>query len=197
MTEITPDHLVKLLEELENYTSPSNMFGFRKEFKAWVADSWITALFYDTDIVDSGFDVSQYPLRTTLNLREVATTYCDFINSNTGQSMATYISGCGIACESYSDKLAEFYGDKCHDFINRFITVNNLIVPNSPEFKDLDDISDILAENAIEGGEDIYYRFGRDGSDLEPYTCGMIDINKYAKNIFGKWVLQDFYNPAK
>lgn len=197
MTEITPEHLVKLTEELENYISPNNMFGFKKEFKAWVTELWSTALFYDTDVVDSGFDVSLYPTRTSLTLREVATTYCDFLNSNTGQSIATYVSGCGITCESYSDKLDEFYGDKCHDFINRFIKVNNLVIPNSPEFKDFDDILGILAEDAIEGGEDLYCRFGHSGCELEPYTCGMIDIDKYDENIFGNWLLQDFYNPAK
>ncbi len=53
------------------------------------------------------------PEATNKLLADECRTYAEFINANTGVSKCTFVSGHGMACEEYSDKLQELFGDAC------------------------------------------------------------------------------------
>lgn len=64
MPEITTKHLTELKETLEKYFDSSNAGGFINIFYKWVVDNWDSGKFYETEIIDSGYEVSQHPLST-------------------------------------------------------------------------------------------------------------------------------------
>ena len=83
------ESLKKVEQDLAYFVSPENKDGFIKEFASWVYGEWSKNDFYETDIVDLGYDCSSYPEKTNQSLSDKCPTYADFINANTGFSECT------------------------------------------------------------------------------------------------------------
>ncbi|MEB6566339.1 hypothetical protein MXL26_13600, partial [Acinetobacter towneri] len=58
-----------------------------------------------------GYDCSSYPEKTNQSLSDKCPTYADFINANTGFSECTHVSGQGMRCQEYEEKLLEIFGE--------------------------------------------------------------------------------------
>ncbi|MFK0569749.1 hypothetical protein, partial [Endozoicomonas sp.] len=175
-------------------------------FVFWAYNSWSKNTFFDTDIIDVGYDCSSHPIATNRTLIEECTTYKEFIHANTGNSVCTYISGSGMWCECYSEKLQEVYGDACADKVNQLIKQSNLTVPE--KYKSLvSDIGELIFMEGVDHTEypelydicdEILSRFGSLGYDSEPYMCAILGGNnegafEYANESgFTELTLSDF-----
>lgn len=74
---------------------------------AWLGSIVMTRQKYEVEIVDVGYDCSSYPKKSneSFDLTKY-TTVGDFLESEcSGNTVATYASGSGIACEMFSDEL--------------------------------------------------------------------------------------------
>ena len=101
---MTNQELTKSLKDIEisldKYVSPNNKDGFYRKFVLWVIRTWEASEFIDEEVGDVGFDVSTHPKKTGLKLKDKVRTYAEFINSNNGNSTATFCSGSGMSCET-------------------------------------------------------------------------------------------------
>lgn len=192
MPELRIEHLSDLESELEKYIDPKNIFGFRKSFIEWVAIAWSNAGFYDTEIRDTGFDRSSFPVAGNVKLKEKTKNYCDFINANTGNSMPTFNSGSGMRCETFEEKLHEFFGEKCSLFVDKYIDRLSLTVPKTGEFSHCDSVAEIIWGDEMDGCDDIIMRFGCLGHEVSPYLCEMNGFDSYAMGLFGNCKIADF-----
>lgn len=191
--------------ELERYVTPNSKNGFFKKFVSWVIDKWESnnSYYFSSDIIDSGFDISIYPRKENLLLRNKVKSYAEFINSNTGNTIATYNSGTGITVETYSDLLSNYYYDSCVEEFYRLVCKYDIHIPN--EFKDVDSISDLISEQSFDGDEypelysvcdSILCRFlSPCGYEIEQYLCEsyLYDESFDKNNIFGLLTLLDFH----
>ena len=64
------ESLKKVEQDLAYFVSPENKDGFIKEFASWVYGEWSKNDFYETDIVDLGYDCSSYPEKTNQSLSD-------------------------------------------------------------------------------------------------------------------------------
>ncbi|ANO35512.1 hypothetical protein A6E01_20070 (plasmid) [Vibrio breoganii] len=198
--------LRKLESEMESFTSPDNKDGFYRKFCFWVYKTWSKCEFVDTEVVDVGYDCSTHPVRTGQLASEKCKTYKDFINSNTGNSVCTFTSGSGMACESYEQKLYEVFGDACSEKLNQLIELHGLSVPDRYK-EDCEDINELIFCGIVDHLEDpelddvcqdIVCRFGSFGIDVSSYMCeirGVADDGEYIfddDSIFADMTLDDF-----
>ena len=197
--------LRKLESEMENFASPDNKNGFYRQFCFWVYKTWSECEFVDTEVVDVGYDCSTYPVKTGLLAAEKCSTYKDFINSNTGNGICTYNSGSGMACEQYSEKLQELFGDACSQKLSELIMQHGLVVPDKYK-SDCEDISELIFSQCADYQEDpelygicdsIMSRFGAIGYEVEPYTCNVCGVDPdgnfiYEDSQFADMTLDDF-----
>lgn len=204
------EELIKGLKQIEKdlaeYVSPNNEQGFIKKFAFWVYSQWSQNPFYDTDIVDVGFDCSSHPEKTDELLSERCRTYAEFINANTGNTVCTHISGSGMRCEEYSENLREIYGDACSKKLDELIEFYKLEVPEKYK-KHAENIREMIFFECVDHEEDselydvcdsILYRFNQTGMELEPYDCPLAAPPENGKNVysdnlvFKDYTLDDF-----
>lgn len=96
-------------------------------------------------VVDCGYDVSSFGRRTGEPIDASAyQTVEDFLEYPTGESVPTFMSGCGMAAQTYSDLLEEFIRDQIWEWMER----KNLksFVMDEEGMVD-DDFCDISCEN--------------------------------------------------
>lgn len=180
---MTNQELTKSLKDIEisldKYVSPNNKDGFYRKFVLWVIRTWEASEFIDEEVVDVGFDVSTHPKKTGLKLKDKVRTYAEFINSNNGNSTATFCSGSGMSCETIEGSLQEVFSDACSIELNKEVERLNISLPS--EFKDYaDDMSEFIFcqaashkthEELYDVCDSIGMRFGSLGSEVEPYVC--------------------------
>jgi hypothetical protein len=185
--------LRKLESEMENFASPDNKDGFFRQFCFWVYKTWSECEFVDTEVVDVGYDCSTHPVRTGLLASEKCKTYKEFINSNTGNSVCTFNSGSGMACESYSEKLYEMFGDACSEELNKLIALHGLSVPDRYK-EDCENINDLIFSDVVDHEqepelydvcENIVCRFSSCGTDVSSYMCEVLGVADDGEYIFG------------
>lgn len=198
--------LRKLESEMENFASSDNKDGFFRQFCFWVYKTWSECEFVDTEVVNVGYDCSTHPVRTGQLASEKCKTYKEFINSNTGNSVCTFTSGSGMACESYTEKLYEVFSDACSEKLNELIELRGLSVPDRYK-EDCDDINELIFGGIVDYlknpelddvCQDIVWRFGSYGNDVNSYMCdirGVADDGEYIfddDSIFADMTLDDF-----
>ena len=186
------------------FVDPKNTEGFYRHFVFWVYNTWSTAAFFETDIIDVGYDCSTHPSSTGKQLKDEVSTYKEFINSNTGNTVCTFNSGSGMACECFSEKLQEFYGTVCYEKIGQFIEKFGIKMPE--KYKECaDDVRDMIFQEVVDHKEDeslyevceeISSRFGCSGYDIEPFDCSILGVVNggylYSNSIFSDYTLLDF-----
>ena len=201
MTTLTVVHLKELHKQLTHYVDPRNKKGFYRKFCFWVVQQWNSRDYYESEIRDSGYDYSTIPKRTNIKLKDEAKSYNEFINANTGQAECTHVSGYGMRCETMEERLSECYGDACSEFISKFLELHAFKLPDSVNKEYADNVWDAMFGEAFDYKEtpDLYAAndaiilgFNLYGSEQEPYTCPMYDVDSYDDNYFGKWTLADF-----
>ncbi|MEB6566295.1 hypothetical protein MXL26_13310, partial [Acinetobacter towneri] len=135
------------------FVSPENKDGFIKEFASWVYGEWSKNDFYETDIVDLGYDCSSYPEKTNQSLSDKCPTYADFINANTGFSECTHVSGQGMRCQEYEKKLLEIFGDACAKKLDDLVEPYQLEVPEKYK-KHAKNISELIFHELVDYSDD-------------------------------------------
>lgn len=198
--------LKQVTEDLEQFFSVENKNGFMKDFASWVYKQWSENHYYETEVVDAGYDVSEIPKLTEFMLKDKCQTYSEFINSNTDKSEITFISGNGMACVQYSKSLQEFFGETSINKLNELISTYKLEVPEKYKGQ-ADQISDLIFRELVSYTDDselcaicdnISFRFSECGTALEQYLCFMIGWDADGKclysdkSIFSKYTLDDF-----
>lgn len=208
LTEI----LKKVEQDLAYFVSPENKDGFIKKFASWVYGEWSKSDFYETDIVDLGYDCSSYPEKTNQSLSDKCSTYADFINANTGFSECTHVSGQGIRCQEYEEKLLEIFGDACTKKLDDLVELYQLKVPE--KYKQFaENISELILREVVDHNEDselyevyedILFKYSQVGVALEPYSCPIVgwdeDDDKAVycdESIFKDYTLEDFKKLAE
>lgn len=200
--------LRKIESEMECFALPDNKDGFYRKFCFWVYKTWSTCEYIDTEVVDVGYDCSTYPVRTGKLASEMCRTYKEFVNSNTGNSVCTFNSGSGMACESYSEQLYELFRDACSEKLDELIELHGLTVPDKYK-EDCENVNELIFGGVVdykkdseldEVCEEISCRFGSYGSDVSSYMCeihGVTDDGEYifdSDSIFADMTLDDFEN---
>lgn len=199
--------LKRIEQDLANFVSPENKDGFVKEFASWVYAEWSKNTFYDHYYVDVGYNCSSHPEATNKLIADECRTYADFINANTGNTVCTYISGHGMACEDYEEPLLVVFGDACSKKLDELVELYNLEVPEKYK-KVADTISELIFMELVESNEDpklydvcenILHRFNQLGTASAPYTCslcGWDDVRNVAiypdESVFKDYTLEDF-----
>lgn len=204
--------LKRIEQDLANFVSPENKDGFVKEFASWVYAEWSKNTFYDHYYVDVGYDCSSHPEATNKLLADEYRTYAEFINANTGVSKCTFVSGHGMACEEYSDKLQELFGDACSKKLDELIALYGLEVPDKYK-KNAENISELIFHEVVDYNKDselhdvcenILFRFNQLGVEQEPYACslcGWDEVNDAPiygdEAVFKDYSLEDFKKLAE
>jgi hypothetical protein len=204
MTTLTVEHLNELHTQLTHYVDPTNKDGFYRKFALWVFKTWKSADFYDTEVRDTDFDCSTFPVRTGTKLTANITTYCEFINANTGQSECTFSSGSGMRCQDMSEPFGEMYGEACSEFVSDYVAKHDLTIPDTYQYEIDDDDYNVTAAifcelfdyekdpELYDASADIASSFNQLGYGQEQYTCPIQFDGEYEDNHFGKWTLADF-----
>ncbi len=198
MTTINKENLEKLIEQLEIFVDPNNKDGFFSHFCMWVLKTWRDSSFFETEVVDSGYDVSTTARRTNEKMCEAASHYRDFINSANGNTSATYCSGSGLQADTLEDDLQEVYGAACSGLIDDFIEKHGLVLCKKDKNKDIQTVQDAIWWEAFDDetmrklGDDIIMRFGVLGYEIEPYTCPYVGPGEIDDKKFGNWTIADF-----
>lgn len=206
------ESLKKVEQDLAYFVSPENKDGFIKEFASWVYGEWSKNDFYETDIVDLGYDCSSYPEKTNQSLSDKCPTYADFINANTGFSECTHVSGQGMRCQEYEEKLLEIFGDACAKKLDDLVELYQLEVPEKYK-KFAENISELIFLEVVDHHEDselyevcddILLKYNQLGVASSPYTCpicGWDEDNDLAiycdESIFKDYTLEDFKKLAE
>ncbi|MDM1287212.1 MULTISPECIES: hypothetical protein [Acinetobacter] len=199
------ESLKKVEQDLAYFVSPENKDGFIKEFASWVYGEWSKNDFYETDIVDLGYDCSSHPEKTNQSLSDKCPTYAEFINANTGVSVCTHISGHGMGCEEYSEKLGEIFGDACAKKLDELAEQYKLEVPEKYK-KYGDNIREMIFGEWVDHREDfelyevcdsILVKYGYLGDESEQYSCPICAVDHngeyiYQDKIFKNYTLEDF-----
>lgn len=197
--------LRKIELEMERFISPENKGGFFRHFVFWVSTTWSKCEYVGTEVVDVGYDCSTYPVKTGLLAADKCLTYKVFINSNTGNNICTHNSGSGMACEEYSEKLQELFGDACSEKLSELIKQHGLVVPDKYK-SNCEDIAELIFCDGADYQEDpelydicdsIASRFGAIGHEVEPYTCNVCGVDPdgnyvYEDSHFADMTLDDF-----
>ncbi len=202
--------LKKVEQDLAYFVSPNNKDGFIKEFASWVYSEWSKNDFYKTDIIDLGYDCSSHPEKTNQSLSDKCPTYAEFINANTGFSECTHVSGQGMRCQVYEEKLLEVFGEATAKKIDELVELYKLEVPEKYK-KDAESISELifleLVDHSIDSElyevcEDILFKYNQLGVASFPYTCPIDgwdnDKALYCdESIFKDYTLEDFKKLAE
>ena len=204
--------LKKVEQDLAYFVSPENKDGFIKEFASWVYGEWSKGDFYETDIVDLGYDCSSYPERTNQSLSDKCPTYADFIHANTGFSECTHVSGQGMRCQEYEDRLLEVFGEATAKKIDELVDLYKLEVPEKYK-KYAKNISELIFHELVDYSddselydlcEDILFKYSQLGVSSQPYRCPVVgwnDDNDRAiycdESIFKDYTLEDFKKLAE
>ncbi|MEB6565785.1 hypothetical protein MXL26_10580 [Acinetobacter towneri] len=204
--------LKKVEQDLAYFVSPENKDGFIKEFASWVYGEWSKNDFYETDIVDLGYDCSSYPEKTNQSLSDKCSTYADFINANTGFSECTHVSGQGMRCQEYEEKLLEIFGEATAKKIDELVELYKLEVPEKYK-KHAKNISELIFHELVDYSDDselydlcdyILFKYNQLGVASQPYTCPVVgwdDDNDRAiycdESIFKDYTLEDFKKLAE
>lgn len=140
-----------LLSEMKRYVDPNNKDGFAKAYFSWIVENWSKCEFFDTEIIDSGYDVSFMPVRTGKLLSEEIETLEDFLDANTGNYYATYCSGSGMACETISLRATEFFRELCVNEIEGlvFLLGNGIVIPEDYQ-DDAESVSHLFISDIID-----------------------------------------------
>lgn len=107
------------------------------------------------EVIDSGYDVSSFGRKTGDAIDVSAfSTIEDFLDYPTGESVPTFMSGAGMAAQTYSDLLGEFIRDQIWDWLDRndlksFVTDEEGLVN--------DDFCDISCENEADSYDFLAY----------------------------------------
>lgn len=133
-------------QELDSFFNPYIANGFFEHWASWVVKNWSEESYFDSETVNLGFDSSVYPEKTDTNLKEKCKTYIDFINSNTGETLATYSSGSGIECQKYEELLREQFANAATNKINEISELYNIYMPKryKEEIDECKTISEII-----------------------------------------------------
>jgi hypothetical protein len=186
------DQLIKIEAKMEHFTSPDIKDGFHRHFVFWVYKTWSKCEYIETEVVDVGYDCSSHPVKTGKLSSDECKTYKEFIHSNTGNSVCTYNSGSGMACESFSEKLNELFGDVCSEKLNELLKAHDLAIPEKYK-SDYEDVGQLIFSGCVDHTEDsdlydvcdsILSRFGTGGYEIEPYTCDICGVNEKGEFIF-------------
>ena len=97
------------------------------------------------EVIDSGYDVSSFGRKTGDAIdTSIFSTIEDFLDYPTGESVPTFMSGSGMAAQTYSDLLEDFIRDQIGDWLDR----NNLksFVTDDEGMVD-DDFCEVSCEN--------------------------------------------------
>ncbi|MEQ0924913.1 hypothetical protein ABLT40_14260 [Acinetobacter schindleri] len=204
--------LKKVEQDLAYFICPKNKNGFVKEFASWVCNEWSKNEFYETDITDLGYDCSSHPKKTNQSLSDKCSTYADFINANTGFSECTHVSGQGMRCQEYEEKLLEVFGEATAKKIDELVELYKLEVPEKYK-KHAKNISELIFHELVDYSddselydlcEDILFKYNQLGVASQPYTCPVVgwdDDNDRAiycdESIFKDYTLEDFKKLAE
>ncbi|NLN57404.1 MAG: hypothetical protein GX151_05520 [Gammaproteobacteria bacterium] len=204
--------LKKVEQDLAYFICPKNKNGFVKEFASWVCNEWSKNEFYETDIVDLGYDCSSYPEKTNQSLSDKCSTYADFINANTSFSECTHVSGQGMRCQEYEEKLLEIFGEATAKKIDELVELYKLEVPEKYK-KHAKNISELIFHELVDYSDDselydlcdyILFKYNQLGVASQPYTCPVVgwdDDNDRAiycdESIFKDYTLEDFKKLAE
>lgn len=204
--------LKKVEQDLAYFICPKNKNGFVKEFASWVCNEWSKNEFYETDIRDLGYDCSSHPKKTNQSLSDKCPTYADFINANTGFSECTHVSGQGMRCQEYEEKLLEVFGEATAKKIDELVELYKLEVPEKYK-KHAKNISELIFHELVDYSddselydlcEDILFKYNQLGVASQPYTCPVVgwdDDNDRAiycdESIFKDYTLEDFKKLAE
>ena len=206
------ESLKKVEQDLAYFVSPENKDGFIKEFASWVYGEWSKNKFYESDIRDLGYDCSTHPEKTNQSLSDKCPTYADFINANTGFSVCTYVSGQGMRCEVYEEKLLEVFGESTAKKLDELVELYQLKVPE--KYKEwAENISKLIFHEVVDHNEDselyevcedILFKYNQLGVASSPYTCPIYgwdkdnDLAIYCdESIFKDYTLEDFKKLAE
>lgn len=198
--EVNAAHLTALLAELGLFVDPCNPQGFVRHFYIWVVKRWGEQAFYDTQIVDTGYDVSTQPHSTGEPLSLKARIYREFINANNGNTIATYYSGSGLACDTLETDLQEYFGNICAKKINDYIKKHQLLLAPSDRSDFADTVAEAIWQESFNDDDlnhlaaDIICGYSCLGTALEPYLCPLNGPDEYENNAFCQWTLADFKN---
>ncbi len=186
---------LKILEavrnDLHDFSAPENGQGFLPIFYEWVIKEWRNRPYYQTELVNFGYDLSNYPQRTDFLLREKARSYRDFIHANNGHQYATLLSGHRDSCETMEKNLYEYF----HEAMR--LRALTFLGGYCPEIDAEDLWNRIFCEDFEERGEllmaeDISVHFGFYGLAVEPYMCQGHDPKNSMPDRFSQWEPEDF-----
>jgi len=200
--------LTEIKKDIDQYCAFDNKNGFYRKFVFWVIKTWGKAYYYETKVINSGYDVSCYPKSTSFQLKDKVMKYADFINANTGQTEVTNNSGAGIICETFESELYNVFSDTCLEFVEQEITVRNLILPEEYS-NSYDSLSELIFSGDIDYDKhpDFYdicdaiqSEYGLLGYKISPYLCEISSFEE-AKGVWknhplANLTLSDFKNMA-
>ncbi|WP_168419382.1 hypothetical protein [Acinetobacter towneri] len=206
------ESLKKVEQDLAYFICPKNKNGFVKEFASWVCNEWSKNEFYETDILDLGYDCSSHPKKTNQSLSDKCSSYADFINANTGFSECTHVLGQGMRCQEYEEKLLEIFGEATAKKIDELVELYKLEVPEKYK-KHAKNISELIFHELVDYSDDselydlcdyILFKYNQLGVASSPYTCpicGWDEDNDLAiycdESIFKDYTLEDFKKLAE
>jgi hypothetical protein len=200
--------LVRIEKDLHGLVSPQCESGFKPVFCKWVLEQWSEHGYYETEGRDSDFDVFSHPKEVNRMLKDTINTYAQFINSNTGNTEATHMSGSGIRCTKFDDALYEVYGDYCWGQIGSLSKEYGCELPEDTLFG-AKNISDMISMEAVDFKkhpelsnvcESILLTFGYIGTGLEPYLVDQNysdEVSDWQDTFFSDWTLADFRKVVK
>ncbi len=121
---------------------------------------------YNIEIVDVGYDVSEYPESTEkqFNVYDYSTVE-DFLKEATGNRIATFMSGAGFMAERYNGYFQDLIMEKKYNIAKEvFIRETNINTSNKTtrEEDDLfDDFNNIFFDNSIDIEQQIMEKFSQ------------------------------------
>lgn len=91
-----------------------------QQLGAWLVGALLANERYDAEVVDVGYDCSSHAVRLAEGYRlDDYATVADFLdNAYTGNTLATYCSGSGLAAESYREAAWSFAHDALYAWLN-------------------------------------------------------------------------------
>ncbi|WP_436660280.1 hypothetical protein [Acinetobacter sp. P1(2025)] len=189
------ESLVNDLKEVENkmnhFFDPNNTQGFVRQFAAWVQKEWSSNFFYDTEITEVDGNRFAVSVKTDKSLADACLTYADFLNANTGNSNATYQSGSGFVCETYDNKLADFFGEVSANKIRELLELYQLEVPERYK-DDCDSVAEMIFMECVD-----YLKDSELYDVCDSFVCDFSSLGSKAElylenSMFKDYSIQDF-----